>query len=52
MGASMMNRTINTNRDSEMMISTDTGRQAHRTAKQFFSKNNQNHPSIEENKKL
>jgi len=45
-----MNHTINTNRESDMLLST--GQMSRRTAKQFFSKDNINHPSIEENKKL
>ena len=47
---SLMNHTINTNRDSELLQST--GQLTRRTAKQFFSKENENHPSIEENHKL
>lgn len=48
MGGSMLNHTINSK--SDMLLSTE--RTSRRTAREFFSKENLNHPSIEENKQL
>ena len=47
-GGSMLNQTINSK--SDMLLNTD--RSSRRTAREFFSKDNLNHPSIEENKQL
>lgn len=46
--SSMLNHTLK----SDMHMSVNTTRTARRTAREFFSKDNQNHPSIEENKQL
>ena len=43
----MLNHTINSN-----MNSLNTDRVNRKTAREFFSKDNLNHPSIEENKQL
>ena len=47
MGHSMLNGTI---RSEGLQMSSRTT--ARKTAREFFSKDNQNHPCIEENKKL
>lgn len=47
-GGSMLNQTINSNMNSLM----NTERIQRKTAREFFSKDNLNHPSIEENKQL
>jgi hypothetical protein len=46
-----MNQTINSHQQS-VQSEILTSRTQKITAKQFFSKDNQNHPTVEENKKL
>jgi len=49
---SFMNQTITSKQSEKSILTTGRSNAINRTAKQFFSKDNENHPSIEENKRL